>query len=121
MVYQHGLMFKAEVLSYLGTGYVLYFFFLKCLILVSGIISIMTLYIAYTYFMGSNCTLDNNCASNFILMFSIANYGLQANHEFRVKNEFYILSNKAKKQEKEENTFIFPLFLSFLDFWIDFS
>lgn len=66
-------------MSYLGTGYVLYFFFLKYLIVIAAMMAAFDLYKLYNYQKEGACGGVEvlGCRKDFVTVLSVANYGIE--------------------------------------------
>lgn len=85
VVKKHPICFKDKDIIYLGAGYVLYFYFLRCIIGMSLIMILSQLYTTYDYIKGTACTVENNCRGNILIWLSVANYGVANSSTHKVR------------------------------------
>lgn len=95
IVKPHRICFNYDDLSYLGTGFVLYFFYLRCLIGIALIITVLELYRIIFYFKGNYCEEMNNagidCSKDIITQFSIVNIKEENLEIYRVTKIYFFL------------------------------
>jgi hypothetical protein len=78
VVKPHSICFNDKDLGYLGTGFVLYFFFLKYLMVIGFGMSVIEGYKIYMYAKQGDCGNEKvpGCNLDYATFISVANYGL---------------------------------------------